>query len=127
MSKHFDMPALNDDEMAFRFWCASGGLMGHLAKLLRQAVWDACDEGTRKITLEQFEAAHKAAIWAESGVVVVDSPFDRKFTVEPTQEKVAQALTVGLRETETEPTQRRRGNRTGAATPLSQVLKGSGP
>lgn len=126
MSPYFDMPALNGIEMAFRFWCASGGLMGHLTKFLRQAVWDACDVGTRKITLEQFEAAHKAAIWSESGVAIVDSPFDRKFSVEPTQEKVAQALTVGLREVEADPPRRGQGMRSMEEPPLSQILKGSG-
>jgi hypothetical protein len=126
MSMHFDMPPLHGDEMAFRFWCASGGLMGHLTKFLRQAVWDACDEGKRTITLEQFESAHKAAIWAESGGIIVDSPFDRKFSVEPTQEKIAFGLAVGVREVDTEPQKRGRSKRSGREAPLSQVLKGSG-
>ena len=126
MSEHFKMPELNSPEMAFRFWCASGGLMGHLTKFLRQAVWDASDAGESTITLEGFEAAHKSSIWAESGVVIVDSPFDRKFTVEATQENIAKALSVGLREVETEPQHRQRRKPTAPATPLSQVLTRTG-
>lgn len=126
MSQNFKMPQLNSPEMAFRFWCASGGLMGHLTKLLRQAVWDACDVGTSKISLEGFEQAHKTSIWAESGVVIVDSPFARAFSFDVTQEKIAMALAVGVREVETEPNHRQRLRPRTNAVAVSQVLTARG-
>lgn len=126
MSEHLQMPKLHDHEMAFRIWCASGGLMGHLTKLLRQAVWNACDTGKPRISIEQFEVAHRTAIWSSAGDASSISPFDRRFMVEPTQETVAAALTVGRRQEDTEAPHRNRRRRSSADTPLSQVLKGSG-
>ena len=125
MSEHFDMPELHRTEMAFRLWCASGGLIGHLAKLLRQAVWDTCDAGKRSITLEGFRAAHAFAAWSEFGDAVTVSPFDRSFSVEPTQEKIAQALTIGTCEVEVEAPTRGRPKK-GTGPTLNQVLTGSG-
>lgn len=125
MSAHFDMPKLSGDEMAFRFWCASGGLMGHLTKLLRQAVWSAFDAKQDSIPLEAFAAAHKAAIWSRTGDAVLDSPFDRKFSIEPTQEKIAAGLLVGVREVETEGRTGRRRSKSKEQS-LGQVLRASG-
>ncbi len=35
IAKDFKVPTLHSDEMAFRFFLATGGLMGYLSKLLR--------------------------------------------------------------------------------------------
>jgi len=54
----FDIPVLHTDEMAFRIYCASGGLMGYIVKILRQAIWNAADRKTTRITLEDLEIAY---------------------------------------------------------------------
>ena len=53
----FDLPALDSDEMAFRFYCASGGLIGYVVKILRQAVWNATDSDSTVITLQNLACA----------------------------------------------------------------------
>lgn len=127
MSEFFAMPELGSEEMAFRFWCASGGLIGHLTKLLRQSVWDAFDAERGEITLDGFDAAHRSAIWAELGTVVKESPFDRGFSVQPTQEKIHMGFSLGVREPDPEPHSRRRGVViTPSAPTLSRVLSASG-
>lgn len=127
MAEFFAMPELDGEEMAFRFWCASGGLIGHLTKLLRQAVWDAFDAERGEITLAGFDAAHRSAIWAELGTVVTESPFDRAFSVEPTQEKIDLGLSLGVREPDPQPHSRRRGAvMTSSAPTLSRVLTATG-
>jgi len=126
MSAHFEVPPLAGSEMAFRFWCASGGLIGLLAKLLRQTVWNACDSGRRTISLDDFAKSHQSAIAREApkqpGPNVL--PFDKSFNLGLTQENIASGLSVGVREPESQPEHRVRGRRTAANEPsLSQVLK----
>jgi hypothetical protein len=126
MSEFFSLPDLHSDEMAFRFWCASGGLMGYLTKFLRQTVWDACDAGERSLTLEGFATAHRSAIWTASNAGLVESPFDRNFSVNPTQEKITLAQTVGVGEVEVDPPRSRRRKNFESTEPLSRILRGSG-
>ena len=126
LNVHFDMPELHEEGMAFRCWCATGGLIGYLTKFLRQCVWDAIDDGRKVITLEHLEAAYARSIWP----VTVDAtpqacPFAREFSTEPTQEMIARALSIGVREEEPPPERRRRPRNTGKPTE-SQVLSASG-
>lgn len=104
---HLEMPNLASPEMAFRCWYATGGLIGLLAKILRQAVWNAVDARVRTIDLEGLRAAHELAAWDELGERPGPSPFARSFSVEPSAEKIAQALRLGRRE---EPTNLRRAH-----------------
>ena len=95
MAEHFDLADLRDEGMGYRCWCATGGLMGYLSKFLRQAVWNACDHGRTTISLEDLNAAYVEAVWATQGSSLVDSPFDRNFSVGATQESIARALSLG--------------------------------
>lgn len=61
---HFDLPALSDELMAFRVYCATGGLIGYLTNILRQAVWNAIDSSKHSIGLSELEAAYRQAIYA---------------------------------------------------------------
>ncbi len=63
LAPHFDMPKLGDDELAFRMYCATGGLIGYLTNVLRQMVWNACGENRRKITLADLDVAYRQAVW----------------------------------------------------------------
>lgn len=100
LSAHVDLPALHSEEMAYRFWCATGGLMGYLTKLLRQLVWNACDENSRHLTIEDYGRANKQAIWSLDNVAKTMNPFERSFCFAPSNEMIAIALAVGLREEE---------------------------
>jgi hypothetical protein len=65
--KEFSMPEIHEEELAFRFWIASEGLMGLLVKILNQATWDIVDDNSTNgfvkelplaITLKDFENAY---------------------------------------------------------------------
>lgn len=74
--EQLDVPALGSAEMAFRLCCASGGLIGYLAKLLRQLVWNALASRRTFATLEDFDAAHRHAVdWPED----IPRPFSPTF------------------------------------------------
>jgi hypothetical protein len=124
LTQHFDVVELHGDEMAFRVWCATGGLMGYLAKLLRQAVWDALDAGRATITLEDLGAAYERAIWTETEVSLVQRPFSRDFAFTPTPEVIERIKRVGVRVT---PVELPRSARNARRKPLSQSLAASGP
>ena len=134
MSTHFDIPELHGTEMAFRIWCASGGLIGYVAKLLRQTVWDVCEAGKCSITLEDLKRAHARTTWTEFNRKVATAPFDRTFSVDPNQETIDRALSIGVRE---EPDEHD-GNSGGRVTrhnpsrrqsnpTVAQILSRSGP
>ena len=93
MLSMFQMPALGEEMMAFRFYCASGGLTGYVFKILRQAVWNAIDAKTLKITLEDLEFAHLDAVDDDDCGDV--SPFATAFDMTDTKEQVAKARRIG--------------------------------
>lgn len=77
----FDVPDFTSNEMAFAFYSATGGLMGYVLRLLRQAVLNANSENHRHITVEGLDRAHEEAIWQRSS----DSPrpFGEDFLHDP--------------------------------------------
>lgn len=95
MSEYFDVPELHAPELAFRFFCGTGGLMGYLTKLLRQAVWNALDEGRRAVTLEDLARAHQQAVWKRESGGSTMSPFSRDFNTSPTEELLAAVMALG--------------------------------
>jgi len=100
ISVHLDLPRLHSDEMAFRFWCATGGLMGYLTKLLRQLVWNACDQQLKKISLADIRKANEEAIWSLDEAARAMNPFLARFSCQPTQDMIAFSLGIGVREEE---------------------------
>ncbi|MDN3922554.1 TniB family NTP-binding protein [Roseateles violae] len=126
ISEHFRVPELNSEEMAFRFWCASGGLIGYLTKHLRQAVWDVCDAEESDITFEHLGAAYDDAIWSAHGTEETVSPFSRSFVVDATQENILAALKVGTREVDQDPAPRSRRRAASAGPSVSHALKSRG-
>jgi len=98
LSEHFDMPDLTSSEMAFRFFCASGGLIGYVAKILRQAVWDAKDDKNRRtLTMKHFAIATKNAIWEYSMDSDMVNPFSKGFTTIPNAALLSQVAEIGTR------------------------------
>ncbi len=79
ISEHFDIPDFNCEDMSFRFYCASGGLIGYVTKILRQLIWDASSDCRSCITLQHLEIAYKKAVWQP--IVLNDSsnPFSQVF------------------------------------------------
>jgi len=96
MSQHFDLPELDGEGMSFRFYCGTGGLIGYLVKMLRQAVWDAFDENRKVITLADLADAHQRSVWAIDGVADI-RPFDLSASLEPNERLLSMVTQVGLK------------------------------
>lgn len=121
LREHFDLPTLDDDEMAFRMYCATGGLMGYITKTLRQAVWNALDAETSRITLEDLRHAHEQAVWSREGLRDLTNPFDRSRLLYPSPEVLEQTARIG---TPVQPVvaSHRKRRASGEKTSLGQVL-----
>lgn len=92
---HFDIPNIAEEEMAFRCYCATGGLIGYLSKFLRQAVWNAIDSRKKIITLSDLRTAHKDSVWNRETTPGSLSPFSDRFEVTFSDELLAKAREIG--------------------------------
>lgn len=97
LTLHFDLPDLSSDEMAFRFVVATGGLIGLLTKVLKRSVWNAIDEKSHTITLENFAAALALSIDTDFYNSVDLTPFSRTFSCNPTADLLERIAQVGKR------------------------------
>lgn len=95
----FDMPALDSDEMAFRFYCATGGLIGYLAKILHQACMNAQlktpTDQRPVITLADLSTAYAEAVWSDS-ITPLMSPFSEGFDTTPMSALLDMAKHIGI-------------------------------
>lgn len=110
----FDLPCFTGDEMAFRFYCGTGGLIGYLSKFLRQAVWNAIDSKIKSIDLSALLHAHAQSVWAKDGPTGLPSPFDRRFTTAVTDDLLARVRTIGTPSDEIRTPRNRAARQTGA-------------
>lgn len=94
LRERFQIPEFHHEGMAYRFWLATGGLIGYLTKLLRKAVCNAVDRETDEINLEDLSIAHQESMWNEPGAEGL-LPFDRSFKLELSNDVVQQALRIG--------------------------------
>lgn len=122
LADHFDVPALDTPEMAFRCYCGSGGLIGYLTRFLRQAVWNAIDERCRSITLEDLARAHDESVWSRNGLPDVAAPFSRKFATLPSDELVARVLRIGTPAEEANDSKPRRSRTPPRKAAVSELL-----
>jgi hypothetical protein len=112
IAKDFKMPALHSDEMVFRIFLATGGLMGSLSKLLRTSLRDAADRKRTSITLEDLNIAHARAMWFDPTVEEQLRPFERGFGVEATEDALNRASRIGtITDLPEKPTRRKGGLR----------------
>ena len=95
----FDFPELGSDEMAFRFYCATGGLIGYVAKILHEACLKAqinIKQGDKlTITLSDLANAYDEALWQDS-VVSQINPFDAEFDATPSDYLIELAKQIGV-------------------------------
>ena len=103
--KHeYHMPAFTSDSMAFRIFCATGGIIGYVSKLLREVVLAAVRDNRSIVTLEDLAEADKVASWDASLFERGFNPFDRDFPIsEKDQENDAllhQVAQIGTRKVE---------------------------
>jgi hypothetical protein len=93
------LPKLDSSPMAFRFWCATGGLIGYLTKLLRRAISNAVAKKSGHVTLTDLDVAHRECTWHELGTNVILRPFNPDFRLEPTSDVVTKVLRIGCEAT----------------------------
>jgi hypothetical protein len=95
MSQYFDLPVFDHEETAFRFYCGTGGLIGYLVKMLKQAVWNALDDGARVISFEDLAKAHHMAVWEKQGFGGI-APFDREVILAPNTRLLSAVRKIGV-------------------------------
>jgi len=84
LQEHYDLPCLSNQNMAFRFYCATGGLFGYLVRILNSVVVKASEQNTLVITLDDIAAAHLESIYNKAFVSAETAPFHPDFNVQPT-------------------------------------------
>ena len=95
LSQHLQMPEFQREAMAFRFYCATGGLIGYLTKILRRAVWQAIGRETKEITLEDLCEAHEKAVWCGQVPRRLPRPFTHSFKLMPTVDLLQEVRLIG--------------------------------
>jgi len=91
----YELPNMTSEGFAFRMYCASGGLMGYVTKILRQAIWRAISMQTTIIGLDDLAVAYEEAIWTDRFRSDFN-PFDLRFDSTPNLLMLASAKEVGL-------------------------------
>jgi hypothetical protein len=98
LERHFDMPSLSSTEMAFRIYCATGGLIGYVAKLFSELVWLATYDGRTVIRMHHFLEAGEQAIWSGIDTDMGVSAFDSSFSLDASDELLERIRTIGQRD-----------------------------
>lgn len=90
----YDFPNLASADMAFRFYCATGGLIGYLAKILHQACLNAQMDNKLSISLEDLAKAYEESVWVDE-VVFIQNPFGQDFDTTPSLYSLEAASQIG--------------------------------
>ncbi len=77
LSVKFDIPEIGDEDVAYRFYLATGGLTGYVFNILRQAAWNVIDEERLQIFIEDIDLAYRQVVNQIDQLKV--SPFSREF------------------------------------------------
>jgi Cdc6-like AAA superfamily ATPase len=80
ISKRYELPPLHSEAMAFRVYCATGGLMTCVASILRKAEMNATDSESKTISLEDLNVAHVQAIVSDAPPDERMRPFEESFS-----------------------------------------------
>jgi len=95
LGQHFQAPEFQREAMAFRFYCATGGLIGYLTKILRRSVWHAVAAERNEITLEDLCDAHEKAVWCGRVPQHLPRPFAHDFKLLPTVDLLREVSLIG--------------------------------
>lgn len=77
----FELPDIESEEVGFRIYCASGGLLGYVIKIFKFAISNVVDKEKTTITLNDLAIATKEALFDEDDV----KAFSRNFYSENQQ------------------------------------------
>lgn len=97
IGRYFKLPQIETERIAFLFYCATGGIIGYIAKILDRSVRTAVRKNSFQITMEDLAMAHKASIDQLDFVVRGVSPFDSGFKPKVDDQFMARAKRIGMR------------------------------
>ena len=97
IARYFKLPQIESERIAFLFYCATGGIIGYIAKILERAVRTAVGKNSFKITMEDLAAAHRLSMDQLDFVVRGVSPFDTVFKPKVDDQFMARAKRIGVR------------------------------
>jgi len=89
----YNFPDMASDEMAFRFYCATGGLIGYLAKILHQACLSAQMTGSLSISMQDLARAYEESVWVD--IALIENPFGINFQITPNIASLNAAKQIG--------------------------------
>jgi hypothetical protein len=95
LNERYNTPDFATEQMAFKFWLATGGLMGYVAKLLRHAERDASLKGRATITLEDLHVAHLDSIWVAQRLPDLPQPFGQPSNLAITVDLIQKVGRIG--------------------------------
>jgi hypothetical protein len=95
IAKQLEVPVFHSDQMAFRFYCSTGGLIGYLASLLKQTMRNAAIEGRKIIRLDDLATAHAQSVWSIEYIATLPNPFERNFRLVETIDLLNRVSKVG--------------------------------
>jgi hypothetical protein len=96
MKGHFTLHSADTATFVFRFYCATGGLIGYVKRLLRETVLYAHANETYSLDLADFDQAFNRYLCSSPELQrVTYRPFSREFTPIPTEELLAIASLIG--------------------------------
>jgi hypothetical protein len=99
-------PDFNNEEWGFRWYCATGGLIGYVAKIFRTIVNFLAQSNRSSISLQDLELAHEYAVYTRSAPTI--RPFSENFNPVVSAESLSHAKSVGMREEQEERPKRKR-------------------
>jgi hypothetical protein len=103
LAEHFDVPDLGSENLAYRFYLATGGLTGYVINIIRSTVWNILEEERLNITIEDFAIAHQQILDISDTHSI--SSFSRTFDMTDSQ-ALEKASQIGRRSDETVPVRR---------------------
>ena len=88
-------PNFGTEEWGFRWYCATGGLVGYVAKIFKEALDNAEENKTTFVTIEDLDIAHYSTFTKDSEQSATMRPFTVDFNPIPTAESMRMALEIG--------------------------------
>lgn len=85
LKEHIDLPELHEPLVAFRFYVATGGAIGLIAKILREDVRHACETRRSKTTLSDYARAFEVSNWNGHK----NNPFQPSLSLQPNPQTLA--------------------------------------
>lgn len=90
------LPDLEIEENQYRFYCATGGLIGHLKSLLSEVMLYADASETGAVSLKDLDDAFERYLFANPELEnIAYRPFSHTFNVVPTEENLRIAELIG--------------------------------